>query len=424
MSISRRRFLRSVAAAGTGLAFGDPAARAAQARGEHPLILPPDRAAPVSPADTFADLPRHFIFEYYPWYSASPYQHWNQDGHTPPVDIASNYMPALGAYDSASTKVMEQHARWIAGAGVGAINVSWWGRDSDIDRLVPSLMDVMAAHDIQVTFHIEPYTDQHALSYADDIRYLITKYGDGRRWDCFLLLQDASGESGPVFKSFRTIVTPTFTDCHGITSAVSDYASDAIWRQQTDRVRETFRSEFDHVTMLADTVDAIRTASGGFDGIAVYDNFVTPDTWRNHAQDCTHRKILFSFNINAGFDAVITRQLPPGTCYTPPPFAPGGGSYDWTRAADREAAANAVRDRITQSFHTTIAVQTAPRLLDAQRGFFLVYINSFNEWHEGDAFEPMKNAADLTPAERAVGYHNPTVGSYRLDLLTELIGSL
>ena len=59
---------------------------------------------------------------------------------------------------------MEQHAVWMKSAGAGAINVSWWGKDSDTDRLVPSLMDVMAAHDLRVTFHLEPYRSRHAAS--------------------------------------------------------------------------------------------------------------------------------------------------------------------------------------------------------------------------------------------------------------------
>src|SRR6267378_1175521 len=86
-------------------------------------------------AERFPDLRRHFIFEYYPWYRTNPFGHWNEADRQPPVDLASNYMPQLGAYDSRSTAVMEQHAKWIAESGVGAINVSWWGRGSDIDGL-------------------------------------------------------------------------------------------------------------------------------------------------------------------------------------------------------------------------------------------------------------------------------------------------
>ncbi len=54
---------------------------------------------------------------------------------------------------------------------------------------------------------------------------------------------------------------------------------------------------------------------------------------------------------------------------------------------------------------------------------FLVYINSFNEWHEGTAFEPMKDYRALSPAERET-YHNPLDGDYRLNVLSELLKPL
>ena len=77
--------------------------------------------------------------------------------------------------------------------------------------------------------------------------------------------------------------------------------------------------------------------------------------------------------------------------------------------------------RIASAFEATLRVQTDPALSNARRGFFLVYINSFNEWHEGHAFEPMKDFAQLTPDERAQGYHNPAHGSYRLETLGALL---
>lgn len=374
--------------------------------------------------DRFPDLARHFIFEYYPWYGVGPFRHWDQDGHIPPNDLASNYVPLLGAYDSGSTSVMEQHALWMRNAGAGGVNVSWWGRDSDTDRLVPTLMDVMAAHDLRVTFHLEPYRDRHAAAYASDIEYLIRTYGDRRKWDCFLLLRHEDGSVGPVFKSFRTILPKASTDCHGRTSQVADYTGDEEWRTQTDRVRNTFAKDFSRITLLADSLDVARTQAGGFDGIAIYDNYVGPEKWRSVAEDCTARRLVFSFNVNPGFDGVVDLNPPADGCYTPLPIEPGPFDYQWERPDDRERAAAQSKRRIATSFETTVSLQTDDRLFNKQCGFFLVYLNSFNEWHEGHQFEPMKNGATLPDEQASRHYHNAADGDYRLKTLTSLLATV
>src|SRR5512145_2492096 len=114
--MSRRRFLGTCARAGLACAFPWP-------------------PRPRTLVERFPDLRRHFVFEYYPWYGGPPgYEHWRQWDRAPPHDLGSRYLPRLGAYDARSATVVEQHARWIAESGVGAIALSWWGRGSFEDR--------------------------------------------------------------------------------------------------------------------------------------------------------------------------------------------------------------------------------------------------------------------------------------------------
>jgi hypothetical protein len=199
---------------------------------------------------------------------------------------------------------------------------------------------------------------------------------------------------------------------------VSDWVPDTAWRRQCYGLRRLLWQDFDHFTLLADTLDVDRAARAGFDGIAIYDNFVPPDSYATHAAEASASDLLFSFNVNPGYDGMQQRNLQPGSCYVPPPFAPAAPDLDWSKAEDRERAARLSAGRIADSLAATLATQSDPALSNARRGFFLAYLNSFNEWHEGHSFEPMKGAADLLPAERAMGYHNPEDGGYRLSALS------
>ena len=416
---TRRQFLASGLRAGLAVPTAGLLARAAEARS------PIELTGRVGLARRFPDLARHFVFEYYPWYGGPPdYDHWDYLGRHPPLDIASPYMPRLGPYDVRSRDVLEQHARWIVEAGVGAVALSWWGRGSWQDQRVGLIMDVFHAHGLKVTFAMEPYSDRRALRYADDVLYLLREYGEKRRWDAFLVLRNADGAEGPVFKGFRCILPETSTDCLGRTSLVPDYTPDGVWRQQTDALRQTLRADFDHVTLLADSLEFRRTPASGFDGIGIYDNYIGPERYPGYADGASRMHLLFSFNVNPGYLQIEPRQVGDDPCYRPRSFAPETEGLDLSRPEGRELAARRSRARVRESFDATLAVQADPALENDRRGFFLVYINSFNEWHEGHAFEPMKDAADLTPAERAQGYDNPTDGGYRLRALGELVHGL
>ncbi len=188
-------------------------------------------------------------------------------------------------------------------------------------------------------------------------------------------------------------------------------------------MRSALTHDFDHVYLFADSSAVDRVRAGGFDGVALYDNFVRPAAWPHIAHQCTGAELLFSFNVNAGFDGIPRRHVVDGCCDDPPRLEPPA-SLDVDSPFSREAAKVRAERRIDDSLYHTLALQADQRLTNASRGFFLVYINSFNEWHEGTAFEPMKSCIDLSADERARGYHNPVQGDYRLALLKERLKSV
>src|SRR6187455_2351157 len=53
------------------------------------------------------------------------------------VRRCASSVPRLGPYNSADAAVVAARARWMLEAGVGAINLSWWGRGSFEDLRVP-----------------------------------------------------------------------------------------------------------------------------------------------------------------------------------------------------------------------------------------------------------------------------------------------
>lgn len=416
--MNRRRFLRRAAgAAALGLVPSSAWAAGTQ----------PRTAATASAlAGRFPNLNQHFIFEYYPWYGGAPtYEHWAAFGRVPPFDLAAPHVPALGPYDSRSFAVIEQHALWIAEAGVGSIALSWWGRESFEHRAVHTIMDVMREHGIKVTFGMEPYADDRARYFRDDINFLLREFGEKRGYDCLLILRNEDGSEGPLFKGFRTIVPRDGIDCLGNNHLIGDYTPDQVWRTQIDGLRDDTRHDFDHITLLADSLEFFRTPNSGFDGIGIYDNFIPPEAYAPLAEEASRAGLLVSFNVNPGYDQIEPRPAPPDPCYAPRAFAPAAETpIDWSRASERERASRLSVARVASSFKEAVAVQEDPRLSNLNRGFFAVYINSFNEWHEGHTFEPMRDAADLGPEERALSYHNPADGRARLDTLRELIKGL
>ena len=374
--------------------------------------------------ERFSALKRHIIFEYYPWYANDPFRHWQQWGRVPPVDIATNLVPQLGPYDSRSTAVIEQHARWIVESGVGVVDLSWWGRDSFSDTVVSRVMDVMADYDIHVTFHLEPYGLNRVENLLSDVRYLVQEFGEKRNWDCFYLNQRMGGSKGPIFKFFNTTLPEHIEDCHGELQEIPGYFPDSVWRKATDELRLFLEKEFQHVTLLSNTRDAPRARAAGFDGIATYDPAIEPEQYLDFANSASQNDMLFSFNVNPGWDEIVQRNVPEDSCYQERPFLPRTRKLNWSNADDRELARSLSESRILESLQGNLLLQLHPWFGNVDAGFFLFYITSFNEWHEGTAFEPMQNRAEMSTQQQAMEYHNPSDGYYRLRSLQELLAKL
>ena len=115
---------------------------------------------------------------YYPWYGTAAldgtYQHWSQNGHTPPFDIASSYYPARGVYSSSDPQVLAAQMDDIRGAGIDEIAVSWWGRGSAEDQRLPAVIAAARADGILVAAHLEPYAGRSVMSIVADVGYLRT----------------------------------------------------------------------------------------------------------------------------------------------------------------------------------------------------------------------------------------------------------
>jgi glycosyl hydrolase family 99 len=113
---------------------------------------------------------------YYPWYGTPArdggYQHWAQNAHRPPADVASDFYPARGAYSSSDPAVIAGQMREIASAGIREVVVSWWGIGSPEDERLTPVLRAATANFLEVAAHLEPYRGRTVASTAADIAYL------------------------------------------------------------------------------------------------------------------------------------------------------------------------------------------------------------------------------------------------------------
>src|SRR3972149_4600812 len=109
---------------------------------------------------------------------------------------AGQSLPA-GIPGDPKSRLTKPPPRGRAPPGGGSTPLPGGGKGNFEARAVHEVMDVMKDHGIAVTFGLEPYATDRGYRFANDVLYLLTKYGERRGWDAFLILRNAAGGGRP-----------------------------------------------------------------------------------------------------------------------------------------------------------------------------------------------------------------------------------
>ncbi len=281
---------------------------------------------------------------YYDWYGAPPMQksfiHWPQGGHVPPEDIGSNYYPMLGAYSSTDPAVLKKHMEWIRRAGAGVLVVTWWGRESYTDQNAKDVLDAAADAGLKVAFHIEPYPGRTPMSVADDVSYILRRYGTHPAF----YRTDFGGRKA-LFYVFESVRSST-----------------ADWQRGNRKIH----SGSEPVMMIAQTSNVNFVRDGEFDGGYTYDGLAP----FKHAGFSAHWQ-----DVERSFEAAGKVFIPSvGPGYWDDRAVEAGGADEPEAARTRDKATGRSYDRVWND-----AIDARPPIIT---------ITSFNEWHEGSQIEP------------------------------------
>jgi glycoprotein endo-alpha-1,2-mannosidase len=149
---------------------------------------------------------------YYLWYgnpqTDGKYLHWNHavlphwtpsinarfpqvgDTFSAPRDIHSPFYPVRGTYSSRDPETLQSHMEEAVSMEAPTLVVSWWGQAGKpgthdtqgvhSDTAIPAVLAMAEKTGAQIAFHLEPYHGRSAVSVAEDVAYLIAKYGSSK----------------------------------------------------------------------------------------------------------------------------------------------------------------------------------------------------------------------------------------------------
>lgn len=315
------------------------------------IISPTSSLPPVTGPDPSS---RVAVF-YYPWFRNpsidGEWFGWDFPGRNyPPLDIASDYYPLLGAYSTSDEHIVSQHFAWLREAGVGVIIVSWWGQGSREDQTVPVLLEVGKRYGIQVAFQVENYQNNTGTRTADqlvkDVQYIYDRYGDESAF--YHTTAPSRWSPNDKDKGLFFLYAPNLP---GQASLGTQTVDASYWQSAI----ETIHAMPQGGLVIACTTDSSWVDGGHFDGLY---NYIT-----------LHADQLPGFSWAQG--------LPMGAWYVPS-VMPGNSArrigYPEDTYVSRQGGATYI-----EQWEAALENGVEPEL---------VTITSFNEWGEGTQIEP------------------------------------
>jgi glycoprotein endo-alpha-1,2-mannosidase len=305
---------------------------------------------------------------YYQWYgnlaTDGAWQHWDEKGHTPAADIATNYYPLLGPYSSSDRAVLRQHMRWIKFSRAGVLCLSFWGRYSYTDLHIPMVMDLAQLFGLKVTFHLAAYL-WRKQTFIEDIIYLLEQYGDHPAFY-------RTEEKKPLFYLYNSTVR----------ADSPDYIADDEWAFMLNQLRSDKKST---AIFIGHTSDLGRAVNSTFDGIYTYGAFHNIEVWKSIAEEARRRGLLWCPSISPGYIDVKAKEY----------------VNEETRVMPRKGG-----ERYRE---------TAKAAIDSKAD--ILTITSFNEFHEGTQIEPVMSWLE-TPGYMS---YYPQKADHYLQLTREIV---
>ncbi|HKE22201.1 MAG TPA: glycoside hydrolase family 99-like domain-containing protein [Bryobacteraceae bacterium] len=308
--------------------------------------IPAAGPPPVRADIHWTNVPHEVLAFYYGWYGnprvSDRWVHWKN------VDAAahhigeSTHFPVLGAYDSHDPKIVEQHCRQAADAGITGFIVSWWRQGDFHDQGMALMLDTAQKHGLKITIYYETAATGGAPTAdnaVNDLLYLASKYGSHPAW------LKAGGK--PVFFVYGRAIGEL--KVAGWEKVIDDFSA-------KDPAGAVF---------LADRIapDAARV----FDGVHTYNETgatqgKTPDQLRTWAEDTFPKWVA-----TAGPDRIACVTIIPG--------------YDDSVQPSRKPPRPITERHQGKTYEVMWqeAIYARPDW---------VLITSWNEWHEGSEIEP------------------------------------